>query len=372
MNGADVVVVGGGLAGMTAAADLCRAGLSVAVLEARDRVGGRLLTVEPERGPGDGATTAWFDLGATWVWDDQPEVLALARDLGIGTFPQHRDGMAVSERSAGEAPATVDLAPPAPAELRLRGGAQGLCRRLDARVPPGTVVTGTSVVSISAAGGPGGLIVAATGPGGDDVEWRSRFAVVALPPRLALERISFAPALPDDLLRVMKGTTTWMATAVKCVVVYEAPFWRAAGLSGLAFSDAGPLREVHDACTDDAAAAALWGFVAGDDAFRTIGPRERLDLVLAQLQRLFGPEAGDPVRYYERDWSTDPNTIDDEWFWVDGEPLGYGHPDLARPQLDGRLLWAGAETVAVGGGHMEGAVRSGHRAARSIVEGAGG
>jgi len=234
------------------------------------------------------------------------------------------------------------------------------------------VVPGTSVTSITAADGTAGLTVVATGPEGDDVEWRARFAIVAVPPRLALERIAFAPALPDDLVRVMNRTTTWMATAVKCVAVYEAPFWRAAGLSGLAFSEVGPLREVHDACTDDTAAAALWGFVAGDDAFRTIDPRERLDLVLAQLQRLFGPEAGDPLQYYERDWSTDPNTIDDEWFWVDGEPLDYGHPDLARPQLDGRLVWAGAETAAIGGGHMEGAVRSGHRAAKWVVDAAGG
>jgi monoamine oxidase len=80
------------------------------------------------------------------------------------------------------------------------------------------------------------------------------------------------------------------------------------------------------------------------------------------LERLFGPEAADPVQYFERDWSTDPNT-NDEVFWVDEPLLDYGHPRFAEPLLDGRLIWAGAETVAEGGGHLEGAVRSGQRAA---------
>jgi len=111
--------------------------------------------------------------------------------------------------------------------------------------------------------------------------------------------------------------------------------------------------------------------VAGDDDFRTIGPGERAELVLAQLKRLFGPRAGEIVQYFERDWSADPNTIDDEWFWVEGDPVDYGHPALARPMLGGRVVLAGSETSAVGGGHMEGAVRSGHRAAQLVLGAAG-
>lgn len=56
--------------------------------------------------------------------------------------------------------------------------------------------------------------------------------------------------------------------------------------------------------------------------------------------------------------------------WVpeaDGPVADFGRPEFHRPLMDGRLHWAGAETEAVGGGHMEGAVRSGLRAARAVL-----
>lgn len=361
----DVLVVGAGLAGLTAAVDLAAGGLDVSVVEARGRVGGRLLTLSPE-GLGD---RAWFDLGATWIWDDQPQVAALAADLGLVTIDQFAEGRALVEETAEVGPRPVDVAPPRPGEVRFVGGAQQLCDRLAARLPDGSVILDTSITALAA--DDGGLRASMAGPDHIARQVTPSFAVVAVPPRLALERIVFTPALADDLVGVMKGTTTWMATAVKVVAVYETPFWRNAGWSGAAFSRVGPLREVHDACTDDGSAAALWGFVAGDDDFRAIEPGERARLVLAHLGRLFGPDAGDPVQYFERDWSADPNTADDEWWWVEGDPLPYGHPALAQPLLGGRVVLAGTETEAVGGGHMEGAVRSGRRAARYVLEAAG-
>ncbi len=354
-------MAGAGLAGLTAAVDLHAAGLSVQVVEARERVGGRLLTIVPD-GLGDGA---WVDLGATWHWSDQPEVATLATELGVGTFAQFAEGRGLVDEGPDDHPSPVDVPPPAPAELRFVGGAQQLCQRLADRLPPGSISLATSVTGL--ADDSAGIVTTVVGPEGDPVEMRSSFAIVAVPPRLALERIIFTPPLPDALVGVMKATTTWMATAVKCVAVYQAPFWRHDGWSGFAFSRTGPLREVHDACTHDPSVAALWGFVAGDDDLRSLDPGERADLVFAQLERLFGSDAGDPVQYYERDWSADPNTIDDEWFWVDGEPLDYGHPRLTEPLPGGRIVLAGAETAAVGGGHMEGAVRSGHRAAASVL-----
>ncbi len=360
----DVVVIGAGLAGLTAAVDLAAAGLDVSVVEARERVGGRLLTISPE----DLGDRAWFDLGATWMWDDQPEVAVLAGDLGLVTVDQFAEGRALVEETAEAGPQPVDVPPPSPRELRIVGGTQQLCDRLAGRLPDQALVLGTTVTALADTGV--GLTVSMVGPGGEERRETTRFAVVAVPPRLALERITFTPALPDDLVRVMKGTTTWMATAVKVVAVYETPFWRNAGWSGAAFSKVGPLREVHDACTDDGSAAALWGFVAGDDDFRAIDPGERTRLVLAHLERLFGPEAGDPVQYFERDWSADPNTADDEWWWVEGEPLPYGHPAFSERLLGGRVVLAGTETEAVGGGHMEGAVRSGHRAGWLVDEAA--
>ncbi len=358
-------MVGGGLAGLTAAVALHGAGMSVRLIEARAAVGGRIRTLVPE-GLGDGA---WFDVGATWHWSNQPHVRALAEELGVKAFPQYRHGRAViDDLSAGPRPTTADVGLPAATELRFVGGAEVLCRRLAARLPAGSLWLGTEVTAIGRRDA-GVVVVTDEEADGIASEITGDFVVVAVPPRLAVQDISFTPPLPDEMVRVMSATPTWMANAHKCLAVYESAFWRKAGHSGLAFSPAGPLIEVHDACTVDGEVAGLWGFLSGDHAHRDPGFDERVPSVFAQLARLFGAEAADPVQYFERDWSDDPYT-NDEVAWV-GEPRPYGDAAFTRPAMDGRLFWAGTETSAVGGGHMEGAVRSGRRAAASVLSAAG-
>lgn len=357
-----VAVVGGGLAGLTAAAALARAGVGVLVLEARSLVGGRMMTTVAD----EVGQRAWLDLGATWHWEDQPRMKALARDLGVGSFPQYRTGRAVADEGPDEPARPMDFPPSVPAELRFVGGAQDVCRRLADRLPEGSVVLDTTVVAVEA--GDSGVDVNVIGPDGAGRDLRADAVVMALPPRLALDTVAFTPDLPEEMEDVLRHTPTWMATALKAVAVYETAFWRDAGLSGLAYSPGGPLREVHDAGNDDGSLAALWGFVSALHEFRDLGFDERREQVFAQLARLFGPAAADPVRYLERDWSGDPFT-NDEVFWAPKELLAYGNPAFEVPLFDGRLVWAGSETAAEGGGHMEGAVASGERAARLLLGG---
>ena len=358
----DVLVVGGGLAGLTAADALGRAGLSVTVLEARSRVGGRIMTVAAE-----GSDDGWLDLGATWHWSDQPAVAALGEELGVVAFPQYADGKGLVEEVEGEAK-TFDVPPPPAAELRFVGGAAQLCDRLAARLPQDALLLGHDVHALARDGDE--VTATVFDSEGTESTRRASFLIVTVPPRLVLQGIDLTPPLPEDLVAVMEATATWMAYALKVVATYESPFWRAAGRSGYAYSRVGPLREVYDASTDSGAVAALWGFVAGDDEWRVMEPSERTPLVLAHLGRLFGPEAADPVQYVERDWSNDPYTREQPRpFW--DELLDYGHPAFARPLWDGRLFWAGAETERRGGGHMEGAVRSGRRAADQVLRAAG-
>jgi monoamine oxidase len=356
-----VVVVGGGLAGLTAADALHAAGVSVHVVEGRDFVGGRTMTVHPEGLP----EGAWFDVGATWHWTDQPRVQALARDLGVDVFPQYRAGRAVVEDTPGGAPESVEIPPPDPAELRFVGGAQGVCERLAARLPPDSISLGTAAVAVDATDG--GLEVNVIGPDGEGSNVHGDQVIMALPPRLLVDTIAFTPDLPDDVRDVIKATTTWMAHALKCVAVYESPFWRDEGWSGLAFSrpGCGALVEVHDACNADGSVAALWGFMTGHHEIRDLSFDDRLEHVFGQLGRLFGPQAADPLRYFERDWSTDPYTAD-EVVWVKDE-APYGHPALQQPLMGGRLFLAGTETAGEGGGHMEGAVESGQRVAAQVL-----
>jgi putrescine oxidase len=80
----DAVIVGAGAAGLTAANELRKAGLSVAVLEARDRVGGRLWT--------DVIDGAMLEIGGQWVSPDQDALIETVDELGLETFSRYREG----------------------------------------------------------------------------------------------------------------------------------------------------------------------------------------------------------------------------------------------------------------------------------------
>jgi putrescine oxidase len=83
----DVVVVGAGPSGLTAARQLKKAGLTVAVLEARDRVGGRTWT--------DTVDGAMLEIGGQWVSPDQTVLLDLLDELGLETYSRYRAGESV-------------------------------------------------------------------------------------------------------------------------------------------------------------------------------------------------------------------------------------------------------------------------------------
>lgn len=104
MPDVDVAVVGGGFAGLTAARRLKERGLSVAVLEARDRVGGRTHTIEVEG--------VALDMGGMWVGPGQARLHALARELGVPTTPQVMVGQTVvvmdGEAHRGGMPGALD------------------------------------------------------------------------------------------------------------------------------------------------------------------------------------------------------------------------------------------------------------------------
>jgi monoamine oxidase len=101
---ADVVVVGAGFAGLTAALKLVRAGRSVIVLEARDRVGGRALNQ-----PIGGGEVS--ERGATFVGPTQNHILALAKEFGVAKFPTFNDGDNVYVNSQGQRSTYSDTGP---------------------------------------------------------------------------------------------------------------------------------------------------------------------------------------------------------------------------------------------------------------------
>jgi monoamine oxidase len=113
----------------------------------------------------------------------------------------------------------------------------------------------------------------------------------------------------------------------------------------------------------------VFGFVGGENArkYNSMSPASRRAAVLTQFARYWGREAHHPVAFFETNWSAE--------VWTRGCPVGipslgtltaYG-PHLRAPV--GPIHWAGTETSDYWNGYMDGAVRSGERAAREVLAG---
>jgi monoamine oxidase len=446
----DVVVVGAGLAGLVAARDLVAAGAEVVVLEARDRVGGRTLTLPAA----DGTP---IDHGGQWIGPTQDRIAAVAASVGVTTFPswdrglhtEFRDGRAhrVDGRLAASDPgaavamglavreldamaATVPPEAPWDADQALAWDSQTVESWLQASVGAEGARTwlrtamrstlaaeagelsllhtlffirsagsfarlvdtaggaqerrfhqGAQAVSIRLAealgervvlGAPAsvvrhdhrGVVVEADGRA-----VAAQRAILAIPPALA-GRLSYRPALPG-----WRGQLTQrvpMGSVVKVHALYEEPFWRHEGLSGLAVSHGGPVEVVYDNSPEGGSPGVLVGFVEGQHArgWTRRSPADRRAAVLASLVGFFGEAAGQPRELLEQSWA------DEEYsggcfagYFPPGVWTSYG-PALREPV--GRLHWAGTETATVWNSYMDGAVRSGERAATEVLAALGG
>ena len=107
-------------------------------------------------------------------------------------------------------------------------------------------------------------------------------------------------------------------------------------------------------------------FIEGAPAIALSGRSQavRREAVLASLVRFFGPAAAEPLAYEDNDWLTEPWTHGYVGAMPPGAMTRYGHA-LREPA--GRIHWAGAETSVEWQGYLEGALRSGVRAAREVA-----
>ena len=442
----DVVVIGAGVSGLTAAHDLRQAGLSVTVLEARDRVGGRLWTQVV-----DGAT---LELGGQWVSPDQDALIKTLEELDLETYERYREGDSVYVGRDGVTRRfTGDIFPASPETQREIERLIGLIDDLSTEVNPAapwahprakeldiisfwswlTEQTGDeeardnialfvadamltkpahtfsvlqALMMASSAGGFMRLVEAdfildrrvigglqqvplrlAQGLG-DDVrlsqpvrrlEWSesgviattdsstvtARFAIAAIPPTLH-GRIDYQPPLPRAQHQLHQHLS--FGLVIKVHAVYDKPFWRDNGLSGTAFSPYNLVHEAYDNTNHEDTRGTLVGFVsdikAGD--VLSLGPDERRKAVLESLASYYGPEALDPIVYYESDWAAEEWTRGAYAVSFDlGGLFRYG-PTLREPV--GPIWFSSSDLAGEGYQHVDGAIRVGRETAAAIIE----
>jgi monoamine oxidase len=442
---ADVVIVGAGFAGLSAARTLTRQGKKVVVLEARDRVGGRVKAAN--------IAGHLVDVGGMWVGPTQTRLLDLIKEYGLHLVPQFETGTNITEvdgkrlrgngevvgldaetqveydRVVGDLTKLSDQVPldapwtmPRAEEydhmttedwivtqtknnailgfLRafvraiftadpyqisflyflfyLRSGdnydtlygfenaAQAwtvketvhqVAVRIAAELKE-AVVLQSPVRTISQ--DDAGVLVSS-----DKGDWTCDYAIVALPPSLSL-RINYQPVLPperDILLQHMP-----MGSVIKYWVAYDKPFWRERGLNGMLQSDAPPSEFIAgDGTPPEGHPGLLIGFMEAHNAMAWTGrPMEdRKKNVVDRLVSYLGPEAAHPIDYEDQDWPADP--------WSRGCYGASITPGImttvgkAIRQPHGRIHWAGTETSTKWMGYIDGAVRSGERAASEVL-----
>ncbi|MGH1482375.1 MAG: flavin monoamine oxidase family protein [Geminicoccales bacterium] len=354
----DTVIIGAGLSGLTTALLLTEGGRSVIVLEAQSQPGGRIRSIVDE-------TTGQYlaDLGPTWVWPAfQPVAASWIAKLGLSTFPQYDQGNAILDYGPDVEPIARFL-PGQEGQVRLVGGPQAIIDQLVASLPEDTLRTGHMVTSVRISADGRTLQT--------DIDCRQALisdqVIVATPPRIALNAISWQPALHASLAQALSAMPTWMAPHAKVVVLYDRPFWRECGLSGRIASQAGPLAEAYDHSGPNGSPAAIFGFAGWPHDRRAHANADLETHVRLQLKRCFGAASPEPFAIHIEDWAIDRYVTSPQDL---AEPLlhpAIGPTLLRQPHAEDRLWFAGSETATRSPGLIEGAFDAAEQTAAQVL-----
>ncbi len=202
----DVLIVGAGLSGLALALDLQRAGRDYILVEARDRIGGRIKSLAADAASGN---TPRYDLGPAWFWHGQPRMAQLVRDFDLAVFEQYSTGSLVFEDANGAIQRDLAFATMA-GSLRLENGMASLTEAIAAALQNDKIHLRSQVQHVTLAAH--GVDVTIQGV---SEKIHARHIAIAVPPRVATRTIAFDPVLTPLQSAAMAAVPTWMASAAE-------------------------------------------------------------------------------------------------------------------------------------------------------------
>lgn len=442
----DCIVIGAGFSGVAAARELTRNGKKIKVLEARDRVGGRVYTQQYNDG-------FYLDLGGQWIGPTQTRMYELLEEYDLHYFPTYNQGINIIDinnkvktykglipkldvislvnlefiiRKLDWMAKSIDIKKPYVhkkakkydsitlleflnrnsktkkckqviqlametvfasnlshvsllhalfyiksgtnlntlfniddgAQMhRVKGGMQQVVEKMIEEFQ-GSLLLESPVTQIKKEGQILSVI-------GADFNMKTKKVIMAIPP-FAMKNINMTDVCSQSKLDLMDNLVTGKVS--KVFAIYDQPFWRDKSYSGQIISDSESsyLQSTFDASPDDGSRGILLGFSIGDryDKFMEMEEGERKEWVQSQMRKYYGQDTPEMISYVdysmeESEWSGGCYAAiypKEQWTSHKGE--------LMKPENN--IHFAGTETSDVWMGYIEGAVRSGERAAREV------
>ena len=351
MKHKNVIIVGGGLAGLYAAFLLEQQHIPYLLLEAKPKLGGRILGAQSKQNPDH-----YFDLGPTWIFPHQKKIQRLVKQLGISLFEHYASGDVLYQTSEHQPLRRIKGAGDMQL-FKIQGGSQSLVSALQNTLDHNNLHLNHVLTNIEKQANSWQLSATHNGI---EQTFSADELMLAMPPRIIAQYLTNKKWVSKGLLTRLQQSQTWMAGQAKFVATYGKPFWRDQGLSGQIFSQIGPMGEIHDAATDthqNSASFGLFGFIGWPISRRQQMTEQQLkEACLAQLVSCYGPEANDFIACYFKDWATDPFicTANDR-LEASRHPefiLSNHLQELAALQLH----FIGSEFASIDPGYLEGAI----------------
>lgn len=336
----EIIIIGGGLSGLTLGYHLQKANIPFTILESQNRLGGRIQTIK-------GKINTPMELGATWFATYHNNLINLLKELNIEFFPQNTEGISLFQTRSFE-PAQKFYIPVSDGiSYRVKNGTSSIINALANKINIENVILNTTINKLEEINSE----IKLTDENGK--EYFANKVVFAMPPQL-VNQIEFITNLPYQLKKILPNVHTWMSGSIKFAVEFEKPFWLENGYSGTIYSQTGMAVEVYDQSNFEKNKFALVGFLSGVASRYTFAEREVI--VLEQIKQLFGDIVTTPISYTDKIWNDKYITAANEIQMMPHQ--NNGHALLQEPYYNEKLFFIGAESAATYAGYMDGAISS--------------